>query len=221
MCWISRKSMIFSTCSRWWISSASAGPFHSACQKHVPAHLGQPPGHDVVEGAHALEQRDVLEGAGDALPRDLVGAHRFALLAAEPDLALLRVVEAVDDVEHRRLAGAVRADDGADLALMHVEGDVLQRLDAAEAQRDAAHLQHRPADGAGLQAVVDLLMGVGAVVRGGLGDVFEGAVHAAFSRKGGGADRGRVADFERRRDRALAAVLIGHLGLGVDRGEPS
>ena len=46
--------------------------------------------------------------------------------------ALLRVVDAVDDVEHRALAGAVRADDGADLVLAHVEADVGQRLDAAE-----------------------------------------------------------------------------------------
>jgi hypothetical protein len=52
------------------------------------------------------------------------------------DAAFLRMVEAVDAVEHRGLAGAVRADDGADLALADVEGDVGDRLHAAEAQRD-------------------------------------------------------------------------------------
>jgi hypothetical protein len=35
----------------------------------------------------------------------------------------------------RALAGAVGADDGADLVLAHIEADVGQRLDAAEAQR--------------------------------------------------------------------------------------
>ena len=62
------------------------------------------------------------------------------------DLALLRVVEAVDDVQHRRLAGAVRADDRPDLALADVEGDVLDRGHAAEAQRDVAELHQHVAD---------------------------------------------------------------------------
>ena len=46
------------------------------------------------------------------------------------------MVEAVDDVEHRGLAGAVRADDGADLALADIERDVGDRLHAAERERD-------------------------------------------------------------------------------------
>ena len=64
------------------------------------------------------------------------GRILHARLALEGDAALLRMIEAVDDVQHRRLAGAVRADDGADLALADVEGDVAQRLHAAERQRD-------------------------------------------------------------------------------------
>jgi hypothetical protein len=43
------------------------------------------------------------------------------LFALEGDGALLRVVEPVDDVEHRRLARAIRPDDRADLALHDVE----------------------------------------------------------------------------------------------------
>ncbi len=39
----------------------------------------------------------------------LVGPHPPPLLAEEGDQALLRVIEAVDDVQHRRLAGAVRS----------------------------------------------------------------------------------------------------------------
>ena len=41
--------------------------------------------------------------------------------AAKGDRPLLRVVDAVDDVEQRALAGAVGADDRAHLVLAHVE----------------------------------------------------------------------------------------------------
>src|SRR5262249_60072104 len=80
-------------------------------------HLQAAAGHDVVERAHAFKQRDVLEGTGDAAARRRVGPHLLARLAAEGDAPFLRLIEAVDDVEQRRLAGAVRPDDGADLAL--------------------------------------------------------------------------------------------------------
>ena len=49
-------------------------------------------------------------------------------------LPFLRQVDAIDDIEHRALAGAIRSDDGAHLVLEHVEGDVGQRLNAAEPQ---------------------------------------------------------------------------------------
>ena len=52
-----------------------------------------------------------------------IGAHAPARLALPGDGACLRVIEAVDDVEHRGLAGAVRADDREDLVLADVEAD--------------------------------------------------------------------------------------------------
>ena len=67
---------------------------------------------------------------------DLARAHVREGLAAEGDRALLRLVDAVDAVEHRALAGAVRADDRADLVLADVEADVGQRL----ARRRSARL---------------------------------------------------------------------------------
>src|SRR5262245_65624570 len=60
------------------------------------AHLQRTSRHDVVERGHALEQRDVLEGARDAAERRLVGPHRRTWLALERDAALLRVIEAVE-----------------------------------------------------------------------------------------------------------------------------
>ncbi len=74
-------------------------------------------GHDVVQHGHALEQRDVLERARNALPRGGGGMHLAPLLAPEHDAALLRVIDAVDHVQHRTLARAVGADDRADLVL--------------------------------------------------------------------------------------------------------
>src|SRR5262249_29798712 len=91
---------------------------------------------DVVERRHALEQGDVLERARDAATRRLIWPHLGARPPLEGDAPSLRLVEAVDHVEHRGLAGAVRADDGADLALPDADGDVAHRLHAAEGQRD-------------------------------------------------------------------------------------
>src|SRR6185295_9100140 len=108
----------------------------------VAMHLQVAPGHDVVQHGHALEQRDVLEGARDPQSGGFVRIHVHELLLLEPDLSLLRVIDAVQHVEHRALAGAVRADDGAHFAAAHVEGHVLQRLDAAEGKRHALHRQH-------------------------------------------------------------------------------
>ncbi len=100
--------------------------------EHVAAHPRQPPGHDVVQGRHAAEQRDILEGAGDALCRGLVRPHAMAGPSLPRQGAVLRVVEAIDDVEKRGLAGAVRADDREDLVLADGEADLTQCLDAAE-----------------------------------------------------------------------------------------
>ena len=79
--WISRKSMIRSTSARCASSSCFGRAEMDRLPQEVAAHPQQPPGHDVVERRHALEQRDVLKGAGDALRRRLVGAHAPARLA--------------------------------------------------------------------------------------------------------------------------------------------
>ena len=50
----------------------------------------------------------------------------------EADAAGCRLVDAADEIEDRRLAGAVRADDREDLALVDAEADAVDRLDAAE-----------------------------------------------------------------------------------------
>ena len=77
--------------------------------------------HDVVEHAHALEQRQVLESAGHAHHRHLVAVHVLEGLAAKGDQALLRRINTIDAVEHGAFAGAVGPDDGADFVLSDIE----------------------------------------------------------------------------------------------------
>src|SRR5215472_16187624 len=109
----------------------------------VARHLEIAAGHQIVEHAHAAEERDVLEGPRDALLRGFVRVDPAALASPERYRAPLRVIHAVDDVEHRGLARAVRADDGAHLVLAHVEGNPLQRDDTPESERYVLDLEQR------------------------------------------------------------------------------
>ena len=68
------------------------------------------------------------------LVRLLPGRSRLPSNRTSPSVG---VVDAGDDVEHGRLAGAVRPDQREDLALVDAELDVVQRDHAAEAHRDA------------------------------------------------------------------------------------
>ncbi len=68
---------------------------------------------------------------------DAVRRHVGDVGAVEYELAAGRLVDAAHQVEDRGLAGAVGADDGEDLALVDVEGDAVDGLDAAEVDREA------------------------------------------------------------------------------------
>ena len=57
--------------------------------------------------------------------------------AVEGDLAGIRPVEPRDQVEERRLAGAVRSDQAGDLTVLDAERDVVHGDDAAEPPRHA------------------------------------------------------------------------------------
>ena len=64
-------------------------------------------------------------------------------LAVELDLAVRGLVDARDAVERGRFAGAVRADERDDLALVHLEVQVVDGDDAAELHGGVFHLQKR------------------------------------------------------------------------------
>ena len=101
----------------------------------------------VFQHGHAGEQPDVLERAGDLrLRRDLEVRHAFqqelaSVLAAHGDHARGRLVEAGDAVEHGRLAGAVGADQGGDLAALCRKVEIVDGNKAAKAHRKMLHLE--------------------------------------------------------------------------------
>ena len=78
-----------------------------------------------------------------AMPRAhaLFGRKRRDVAAVEQDRARGRREEAADQIEERRLAGAVGADHGAQLARLDGERDVVDGDQAAEALRDVVDLE--------------------------------------------------------------------------------
>src|SRR5207249_11029451 len=81
------------------------------------------------------------DGPRDAQPRPGGGTEAGDVLSVEDDAALLRMVDAADAVQQAGLAGAGRADDGAQGRLLHREAHVLQGGDAAEAQHEVRNVE--------------------------------------------------------------------------------
>jgi hypothetical protein len=101
----------------------------------------------VLEDGQLMEQRRRLKGADQPVLGDPAGLEARYGPAAIADRARVRAIEAADHVEGRRLAGAVRADQAADLALFHPEGEIAHRGETAEPLADAIQLEerHQPA----------------------------------------------------------------------------
>ena len=86
-------------------------------------------------------RRSVWNVRAIAEARDLVRLEADDAALVEQDVAVVGLVDAGDQVEERRLAGAVRADHADDLALVDVQVELGDDLEAAERQRDAAQLE--------------------------------------------------------------------------------
>ena len=105
------------------------------------AGLGRQP--RILARRHFGKQRGDLEGARNAEPADLVACQAGDRMAGEPDRARARPDRAGDDVEQRRLARAVGADDGAHLAFLDAHGDLVERDQGAIPSRHAVKLEQR------------------------------------------------------------------------------
>ncbi len=85
---------------------------------------------EILLDRHLRHQREVLEDGGDAEPPRLM--HRFELdrRAAEADFAAARRLDAGEDRDQRRLAGAVLAEEDMHLAGAEIEIDAVEGEDA-------------------------------------------------------------------------------------------
>lgn len=97
---------------------------------------------DVVHDAEIAEDAPELERARDASGREPFRRQTRDVTAFEANLASVGPVQPGDEIEQRRLAGAIGADDADELALGEIEVDRVDRGEAAEAPRQPAQGQH-------------------------------------------------------------------------------
>ena len=98
---------------------------------------------EIVAHRELRKHLQQLKSAADAEPVDIAGSHAGRLLAVDPHLALVRRQLAEHAVEQCRFARAVRPDDAEDFAFLHVEGDAVDRGDAAESFAQVGDFEHR------------------------------------------------------------------------------
>ena len=125
----------------------------SDARRHRRPRLRAKPGPQAIAGRDLDRDADVvgdrelgkdlgdLEGAGHAAPHPLVGSERSNVAALEPDRARGRREQAADQIEERRLAGAVRTDDRAQFARLDGQRHVVDGDQAAKALRCALDLK--------------------------------------------------------------------------------
>src|SRR3954471_9826621 len=98
----------------------------------------QPEG-DVLAHGHVLERRVVLEDEADAAA--LRGQGR-GVLVGDDDAPGVGQLEAGDHAQQRRLARAAGPEQRSERAVLHVEGDVVERAELPELLRHAVNRDH-------------------------------------------------------------------------------
>ena len=94
---------------------------------------------DVLGDGEGRDEAELLEDHADAEGSGVVGRADLDRRAVDRDLPFVRRVDPLQDLHQGRLAGAVAADQGVDLALAQVEIDPVQDADAGEALADPGH----------------------------------------------------------------------------------
>src|SRR5262249_26547191 len=97
----------------------------------------------VVEHGQEGEQAPAFQHVRQAFARNAVGGQTVDALAAERDASGAGRDQARDGVHQRRLAGAVRPEDGDDLTVAHVHRRLPQDLEVAIGDVEALDSQHR------------------------------------------------------------------------------
>ena len=98
---------------------------------------------DVLGHRQFVEQHRLLVNGGDAGAEGGVSGAEMDRHALDGDLALVRLVDAGQDLHQRRLAGAVLADQRGDLAGIERQRHVMQGPDTGEALADPLEGQQR------------------------------------------------------------------------------
>ena len=111
---------------------------------------------DVLGDGERLDEPEVLVHHPDPRVERVARRVERHRRAEELELALVRVVEAREDVRERALAGAVLAEQRVHLPDGGLEVDRVVRDDTGEALRDPAHRHGRPR---GEAAVADSALG--------------------------------------------------------------
>ena len=123
----------------------------------VEVHLGEVLAHGVDVGAGEAEvlgdgeiggHRRVLEHRGETAAASIAGAAQGGRLAVDADRSGVGAQHAGEDLDERRLAGAVGAEQGVDLAGGDGQVDGAQGDDRAERLGDGGGLQQRNGHGA-------------------------------------------------------------------------
>jgi hypothetical protein len=83
--------------------------------------MAMPADQQILQQRGVGEQLDILEGPRDAQAGDGVWRRAGDVLAVEHQLAFGGVIDPADQIEDRRLAGAIGADDRKHLALLDIE----------------------------------------------------------------------------------------------------
>ena len=98
----------------------------------------------MLPDGHIREQADVLERARNSGARDPVRWLAADVGTAKQHRTPARAVGARDNVEQRRLSGAVGADDADDLFRQDIQRNVVESVDAAERLGDRRQRQKWP-----------------------------------------------------------------------------
>ena len=98
---------------------------------------------DVLGDRQVGEDHRLLVDGRDTQPLGILGRCHPDRLTVHEDLARIELLDAGHDLDERRLAGAVLAQQGMDLAAVEREGHVRERLGRPERPGYVTHLQDR------------------------------------------------------------------------------
>ena len=98
---------------------------------------------DIVEGGEVVEDVDQLEAARDPRPYPLGGGGAGDVPAHEQNPSGVRPQQRADDIDKRRLAGAVRPDQRDELAFLDGNADVVDGARIAEIPLQVDGLEQR------------------------------------------------------------------------------